>query len=101
MSEPLLRIHNHHAMDCDDPPIINDDDRGVYIGYFENPYGEQWIFTFCRKTRKAALRGGDVGWNSVFAVHDGIVVGDLILGSEEQIWLLACWKAATSAELST
>ena len=48
MSEPLLSIRNHHAPACGDPPIVNSDDPHVYIGYFENEHGEQWIFTCCR-----------------------------------------------------
>jgi hypothetical protein len=94
MSEPLLRVHNHHAAGCGDPPIVDGDDPNIYIGYYENPFGEQWIFTYHRKTRKSDLRGGDVGWNTVHAVVDGKVAG-LILGKEEAIWLQACWRAAT------
>jgi len=93
MSEPLLRIRNHHVAGCGDPPIISGDDPNLYIGYFENPYGEQWIFTYHRKTHTAELRGGDVGWNTVNTVVDGKVPG-LILGSEEATWLQACWRAA-------
>jgi len=93
MSEPLLEIRNHHAAASDDPPIIASDEAHCYIGYFENRYGEQWIFMLDRKTRKATLRGGDVNWNSEHNVVDG-KVADLILGSDEQLWLLACWMAA-------
>ena len=94
MSEPLLRIHNHHVAGCGDPPIINGDDLDLYIGYFENPFGEQWVFTYHRKTRESELRGGDVGWNTVHAVADGKAAG-LMLGKEEATWLQACWRAAT------
>jgi hypothetical protein len=93
MSEPLLRVVNHHSASCGDPPIVNDDDRSLYIGYFENPFGEQWIFTFDRNTHKAELRGGDVGWDRVYEVTGGRVPG-LILGPEELAWLQACWRAA-------
>jgi hypothetical protein len=93
MSEPLLSISNHHLPGCGDPPIVNGDDPDLYIGYFENPFGEQWVFTYHRKTRTAELRGGDVGWNSVQSILDG-TVGDLILGAEEAAWLQACWRAA-------
>ena len=96
MSEPLLRIHNHHVAECGDPPIINGDDPDLYIGYFENPYGEQWVFTYHRKTHKSELRGGDIGWNTVHAVVDGRVAS-LILGGEEAAWLQACWLAATGS----
>lgn len=94
MSEPLLRINNHHVAACGDPPIVNGDDPDLYIGYFENPDREQWVFTYHRKTRKSELRGGDIGWNRVHDVVDGGVAG-LILGSEEVAWLQACWRAAT------
>ena len=93
MSEPLLSIRNHHAVACGDPPIIVDDDPDVYIGYFANPFGEQWVFTYHRQTRQANLRGGDVGWNQLHEVRDGTVPG-LILGREESMWLAACWSAA-------
>lgn len=93
MSEPLLRIRNHHAAGCGDPPIISGDDPDLYIGYFENPHGEQWVFTYHRKTRRAELRGGDIGWNTVNTVKDGKVAG-LIMASEESTRLHACWRAA-------
>jgi hypothetical protein len=97
MSEPLLQIGNRHVVDSGDPPIVNSDDPDVYIGYFENLYGEQWIFTFHRGTRKAELRGGDIGWNSIQTANDG-VVDDLILNPEEAMWLRACWEAAAVEE---
>ena len=94
MSEPLLRIPNHHTAACGDPPIVNGDDPAVYVGYFENPFGEQWIFTYNRKTRTAELRGGDAGWNTAVTVENGRVEG-VIFGQVELLWLLACWRAAT------
>jgi hypothetical protein len=89
MSEPLLRIRNHHTPACGDPPVINGDDPALYVGYFENAFGEQWIFTYHRETRKAELRGGDVDWNTVHEVHGGRVDG-LVLGKAEAAWLQAC-----------
>ena len=40
MSDPLLTIRNHHSPSCGDPPIVNEDGRNTYIGYFENQHGE-------------------------------------------------------------
>ncbi len=94
MSEPLLQIRNRHGLACGDPPIVNSDDPDVYVGYFENALGEQWVFTFDRKTMKAELRGGDIGWNTVHAVEDDSA-GKLVLRPEESAWLHACLKAAT------
>ena len=96
MSEPLLQIRNHHTPGCGDPPIVNGDDPDLYIGYFENLHGEQWIFTFHRKTRKAELRGGDAGWNRAFEMVGPTVMG-LILTRDEATWLGSCWRAATGA----
>jgi hypothetical protein len=71
----------------------SDESPDLYIGYFENRQGEQWVFTFDRATREATLRGGDVDWARAHAVHDGRVDG-LILAPEEAAWLQTCWSAA-------
>ena len=94
MSEPLLRIRNRHIVSCGVPPIVNGDDPDLYIGYFQNSYGEQWIFTYHRKSREAELRGGDMGWNTPITVADGKATG-VILSVDESAWLQACWSAAT------
>ncbi len=94
VSDPLLRIRNHHSVACGDPPIINGDDPNVYLGYFENAFGEQWVFSFDRATKNAELRGGDIGWNTMHEVSDGEVEA-LVLGPAEAAWLQACWKSAT------
>jgi hypothetical protein len=88
-----VRVRNHHVPQCGDPPIVNDDDPNIYIGYFENPHGEQWIFIYHRKTKKAELRGGDAGWKNAFEV-EGPIVSGLILGRDEASWLESCWRAA-------
>ena len=93
MSEPLLKIRNPHAPDCGAPPIVDEQTGKQYIGYFENPFGEQWVFTFDRESEAAILRGGDVGWNKQFDVTGG-ETGDLVLGMEEQLWLQACLLAS-------
>jgi len=93
MSDPLLKIANHHAAACGDPPSVDGNAQNCYVGYFENPYGEQRIFTMNRQTGKAALRGGDVGWNTEIDVTNG-TASDLILGQEEQLWLQANWSSA-------
>lgn len=95
MTEPILKIPNHHAPGCGDPPIVNGDDPAVYIGYFENSFREQWIFTYDRATQRGELRGGDVGWNTVHEVENGKADG-LVLDSSEAVWLQTCWQAAVS-----
>lgn len=94
MSEPLVSIRNHHAPTCGDPPIVYEDGRDVYVGYFENQHAEQWIFICDRSTGDACLLGGDVGWNKPHQVIDGTVQG-LMLNSIERLWLQACWAACS------
>ncbi len=93
MSEPLLSIRNHHSPACGDPPIVNEDDLDTYIGYYENRYGEQWVFISNRATGESVLRGGDSGWNTAWPVVNG-EIADLILNPEEKLWLAACLAAA-------
>ncbi len=97
--EPFLKIPNHHIESCGEPPMINGDDENVYIGYFENKYREQWVFTYDRRTKHGELRGGDVDWSTVFAVEDDGTVSDLILSPEEWLWLRSCWCTATGARM--
>ncbi len=96
MSDPLLSIRNHHTPACGDPPIVDECSGDVYIGYFANSHGEQWIFTHNRVTGEATLCGGDIGWNTVHEVVEGQVPG-LILNAEELLWLQACLLAAAGA----
>jgi hypothetical protein len=98
ISNPLLTISNHHSPNCGDPPIIDDRDPDIYVGYFANAFGEQWIFTHNRKSGVSELRGGDVGWNSSFQVENGTVEG-LMLNGSERVWLAACWDAAVKEQL--
>jgi len=93
MSEPLLKIPNHHAATCGDPPIVSGDESHLYIGYFENEHGEQWIFTRDRKTGIATLRGGEIGWNTAIDVTADESPG-LVMNSSELTWFWACMKAS-------
>jgi hypothetical protein len=88
----MLTIHNRHPAACGIPPAFSTEAADLYIGYFENRHGEQWIFTFNRATREASLRGGDAGWARAHPVRDGRV-DELILAPEEAAWLQACWNA--------
>ena len=92
-SEPLLQVSNHHYASSGDPPIINDRDGKLYVGYFENCHGEQWVFTFDREAEKASLLGGDIGWNTAIDVSPEGNFRDLTLDAPEKEWLLACLKA--------
>jgi len=91
---PLFVVSNHHAERAGRPPAIDGDRPGAYHGYFENRYGEQFVFIYQRDSGEGTLWGGDVGWEP-HSVVDG-KVESLVLSSEERSWLQACWDAATS-----
>jgi hypothetical protein len=44
--EPLFIMRNHHVADSGQSPAVNDEGPGKYHGYFENAYGEQWVFVY-------------------------------------------------------
>ncbi len=56
-NERLLEIDNCHVADCGPPPSV--DARDKYVGYFENPYGEQWVFIGDPETGEAVIRGDE------------------------------------------
>lgn len=93
--KPLLVIHNVHFPNCGEPPSFEvTPETAGYHGYFENEHGEQWVFVYDYDSETGTVRGGDAGWEDVYAVVDGCAK-NLIVGAEEQMWLDACWAAAT------
>ena len=59
----VFAAHNNHDPRCGRPPRVrNTDNPGLYHGYFENRYGEQFVFTFDRATGTGTISGGDLGW---------------------------------------
>ncbi len=93
MSTAFFRIANMHGADCGDSPTITNESGNRYYGYFQNRFGEQWVFVYDYEKKIGELRGGDIGWDTVVLVKDGQV--DLIQGEAETAWLQACWQAAT------
>jgi len=97
MRDQLFVMRNNHTSGCGTPPVYTNQEPGCYYGYFENPYGEQWVFVYDRATESGELRGGDPGWERVFEVRNGRVSG-LMLEQTEIEWLRACWRAATAGK---
>jgi hypothetical protein len=59
----VFAAHNNHDPRCGRPPRVrNTDNPELYHGYFENRYGEQFVFTFDRATKTGTVSGGDLGW---------------------------------------
>jgi len=92
----LFSVSNHHVEGAGEPPFIDGDNPHLYVGYFANEYGEQAVFFFDRRTRKATLRMGDAGWGKKHKVIDGRVRG-LVLTPSEAAWLVACWTSAVGS----
>ena len=61
----VFAAQNNHDPRCGRPPRLrNTDNPGLYYGYFENFYGEQFVFTFDRATGTGTVLGGDLGWDN-------------------------------------
>jgi hypothetical protein len=59
----VFAAYNAHHERCGAPPRLrNTDNPGLYYGYFENGFGEQFVFTFDRATVTGTVSGGDLGW---------------------------------------
>lgn len=94
---PIFSVSNHHVPDCGTPPLINGDDTGRYHGYYENEFGEQFLFVYDRVTREAWLYGGDISWETPRKVDRGRVLS-LVLSTKENTWLHLCWETATGTK---
>lgn len=90
----IFEAFNRHGITEGLPPHINTDVPGNYYGYYENEYGEQFIFVFDRATERGTLWLGDNGWETPEAVIDGHVP-TIVLTKPELMWLLSCWLSAT------
>jgi hypothetical protein len=70
----VFAAHNNHDERCGRPPRLrNTDNPGLYYGYFENRYGEQFVFTFDRTTGAGTVSGGDLGWGDPKAFAFGLL----------------------------
>jgi len=95
MPDPLFQAWNTHYPSCGEPPSFTTQANQRYYGYFQNRFGEQWVFVYDHESKLGELRGGDIGWQTVVTVREG--QADIVLGKAEAAWLQACWKAATDS----
>jgi hypothetical protein len=83
--------HNNHDERCGKPPRLrNIDNPGLYYGYFENRYGEQFVFTFDRATKTGTVSGGDLGWDDPKAFTLGLL--DEALRSTKDLAAQIAWE---------
>jgi hypothetical protein len=93
---PVFTARNCHAATCGIPPHT-EADPGRYCGYFENQFGEQWVFVYEPASDRATLRGGDAGWDRAYEVTLGAedrLAGAPTLSVLEEAWLRVCLMAA-------
>jgi hypothetical protein len=70
----VFTAYNTHHEPCGAPPRLRSTDNpGLYYGYFENRYGEQFVFTFDRATGTGMVSGGDLGWGDPKAFTRGLL----------------------------
>jgi hypothetical protein len=94
--ERLLEIDNLHIAECGTPPSL--DAAHKYVGYFENYFGEQWVFIGDRKTGEAVIYGGDAGWRKKYEVsRENPCPVDLVLNQAERHWIIACFMGMSNA----
>ena len=65
--------NTHHERYGTPPRRRNAANPGLYHGYFENRYGEQFVFTFDRATGTGTVSGGDLGWGDPKAFTRGLL----------------------------
>jgi hypothetical protein len=97
MNEYIFQAKNKYSDDSGEPPHIDANTPNKYHGYFENSYGEQLIFVYDKEAKSGVLWHGDAGWQKSYSVIDGLSP-ELMLSEQEEMWLQACWNAATEFE---
>jgi hypothetical protein len=97
MTGRLSKVSNRHGASSGEAPEIDGDERGAYVGYFENALGEQHVYVCDRATGVATVRTGDAGWAHAYEVVSGRVLG-LLLGEAEALWVPACWMVTGERE---
>lgn len=91
----VFTAHNNHDPRYGRPPRVrNTDNPGLYHGYFENRYGEQFVFTFDRATGTGMVSGGDLGWGDPKAFTLGLL--DEALRSTRDLAAQVVGREATS-----
>jgi hypothetical protein len=92
----IFVAYNNHDERCGTPPRLrNIDNPGLYYGYFENRYGEQFVLTFDRATKTGTVSGGDLGWDDPKAFTLALL--DEALRSTQNIAAQIVWEGRDEA----
>jgi hypothetical protein len=94
----VFAAHNHHDPRCGPPlRLRNADNLGLYYGYFENRYGEQFTFTFDRGTGTGTVSGGDLGRDARKSFPAGRLEG--AVAGWDQVTCLGAFPAACAGRV--
>jgi len=73
-AELVFAAHTTHDPSCwRAPRTRNTDNPGLCYGYFENHFGEQFVFTFDRASGTGTVSGGDIECDNSKAFTLGLV----------------------------
>jgi len=92
-SNKLLQVYNLHSEKCGFPPVI--DVKCRYVSYFENVYGEQWVFLGDKKLDKATIYCGEGGWGNPIELSADKLCPNIPLNDLEKNWIVLSWAAMT------
>ena len=56
MSAAFFQMHNTHSLNSGNPPTFSNDARNSYFGYFQNRFGEQWVFVYDYEKKLGGVR---------------------------------------------
>jgi hypothetical protein len=87
----ILIVGNKHAPGCGKTPEV--DVTGSYVSYYENSFGEQWVFVGNRSDGSIDLYGGDIGWDEPRRATAVKPYPCIMMGHSEQVWYVACLMA--------
>lgn len=66
----VVTIPNRHHVSCGAPPNITPQ-KGQVVWYMENEHGEQMLFQYLIKEKKALLYFGECNWQPFEITKDG------------------------------
>lgn len=84
----LLTVKNYHAVSCG--PVPDVDTSGKYVSYYENRFGEQFIFVGDPKAESAVVYGGDLGWDEARLITAYKPYPSFFMSEGERFWILSC-----------
>jgi hypothetical protein len=62
----VFAAYNTHSANCGPPPgHRNSANPRLYYGYYENRYGEQFVFTYDPASQTGTIEGGDLEWGNI------------------------------------